>query len=600
MFGTLDLLFFLGSLALVMAVGLVAARRENTSEDFFLAGRSVRWWGVAGSIFGSNVSANHLVGMLGIGYSIGFAQSHFELGAIVALMLLAYGFLPVYRKLGLFTLSDYLGRRYDSWSQTLYAVILLVVVMVQLTAGFYIGSRSLGLLLAGTALEIGYGGGILALALITASYTIFGGLKAVIYTDVIQSVLLLGAGILVAVLTFAQPEVGGWSGMMAFDQARPLGEQKMHLYLPPSHPDLPWTGALSGLLVLHCFYWSTNQPIVQRALAAKSDREARIGIVVAGFLKLLIPFFAIAGGVAAAQLFEARLPDQVIDPDAATPELIRLVIPAGYGLLGIIMAGLIGAILSSIDSMVNSAATLFTFDLYRKFINRQAGDRQLLILGRFLIAALIAGSAALAWITYDPSGAGNFFLRVSSQAGHFTPGLVTAFALGMFWKGATARGAAFAIIVSPLFSLGITELYDRVLANIDAIAALWGDQLNFLHRVFLTMLFGSAVHLIVSSTSAPSREGQGFTIAALEALPAGQLARALRSVAGVIILLFGLGAATDAELLPQRVAAAAAALIVWLPFLPWLRDDSEHWLGNDRLWSALLCSITAFLMFEFF
>ena len=356
MIGALDLVVFLGSLTIVMAIGILAARRERTTEDFFLAGRSVRWWGVAGSIFGTNVSASQLVGMLGIGYSIGFAQSHFELGAVAALMLLAYGFLPVYRRLGAFTLSAWLGRRFDGRSQTLYAVISVVVTIVQLTGALYIGSRSVGLLLDGTVLEVSYLGGVVALSVITGTYTIFGGLKAVIYTDVVQSVLLLAAGVAVAVLTFAQPEVGGWSGMLAFDAARPVVEQKMHLYLPSSHPDLPWSGALTGLLVLHTFYWSTNQRIVQRVLAAESDRQARLGIVVAGFLKLTIPFFAIAGGVAAAQLFNARVPGAVIDPDAATPELVRLVVPLGYGLVGLVIAGLIGAILSTIDSMVNSAA----------------------------------------------------------------------------------------------------------------------------------------------------------------------------------------------------------------------------------------------------
>ena len=393
--------------------------------------------------------------MLGIGFSIGFAQSHFELGAIAALMLLAYGFLPIYRKLGLFTLSEYLGRRYDDRSRTLYSVILLVVALVQLTAAFYIGSRSLGLLLYGTVLEIGYVAGVVALALITGAYTIVGGLKAVIYTDVIQSVLLLLSGILIAVLTFAQPEVGGWAGMREHDLARSLADQKMHLYLPSGHPDLPWSGALTGLLILHCFYWSTNQTIVQRALAARSDWDARTGIVVAGFLKLTIPFFAIAGGVAAAQLFEMRMPERVIDPDAATPELIRLVVPMGFGLVGLVMAGLIGAILSSIDSLVNSASTLVTFDLYKKYVRPQATDAECLRVGKWVLAGLLSVSAVLALVTYDPAGAGNFFLRVSSQAGHFTPGLVVAFAFGMFWPGATARGSAVSISLAPVFFLRI-------------------------------------------------------------------------------------------------------------------------------------------------
>ena len=353
-------------------------------------------------------------------------------------------------------------------SQTLYAVISVVVTIVQLTGALYVGSRSVGLLLDGTVLEVSYLGGVVALSVITGTYTIFGGLKAVIYTDVVQSVLLLAAGVLVAVLTFAQPEVGGWSGMLAFDAARPVVEQKMHLYLPSSHPDLPWSGALTGLLVLHTFYWSTNQRIVQRVLAAESDRQARLGIVVAGFLKLTIPFFAIAGGVAAAQLFNARVPGAVIDPDAATPELVRLVVPLGYELVGLVMAGLIGAILSTIDSMVNSAATLITFDLYKRFARPDADDRELLWLGRVLIALLITLSAVLAVATFDPTAGGNFFLRVSSQAGHFTPGLVAAFALGMFWQRATAAGAFAAIVAAPFFSIGIVELYGAWLGPIPA------------------------------------------------------------------------------------------------------------------------------------
>jgi SSS family solute:Na+ symporter len=607
--GGLDLVVFLGSLAAVMAIGVVASRREHTAEDFFLAGRSVRWWGVAGSIFGTNVSASQLVGMLGIGYSIGFAQSHYELGAIAALMLLAYGFLPVFRRLGAFTLSAWLGRRYDGRSQTLYAVISVVVAIVQLTGALYIGSRSVGLLLDGTVLEVSYVGGVVALSLITATYTIFGGLKAVIYTDVVQSVLLLAAGVLVATLTFAQPEVGGWAGMLAFDAARPIVDQKMHLYLASDHPDLPWSGALSGLLILHVFYWSTNQRIVQRTLAAQSDRQARIGIVVAGFLKLTVPFFAIAGGVAAAQLFGARSPGMVIDPDAATPELIRLVVPVGYGLIGLVMAGLIGAILSTIDSTVNSAATLITFDLYKPFARPDADNAELLWLGRVLIALLISISAVLAVATYDPTAGGNFFLRVSSQAGHFTPGLVAAFALGMFWRRATAAGAFAAIISAPIFSIGIVELYGAWLGPLPAVAAVLGPQLNFLHRVLLTVLFATVVLMLVSLRSTPSSANLEVTAAALGGRESGGIAPAYlrRMLAGVAALALAwllLGLAVSGGAVAPHTAAWIAAASAWLPFLPALRHRMSTGvralLTDDLPWAALLCAATMFLMFRFF
>ena len=264
----LDIGIFLTSIALIMGVGLWTGRKEKNTEDFFLAGRGVPWWGVAGSIFGTNVSANHLVGMMGIGYSIGFAQSHFELGAIAALMLLCYVFLPLYRRMGIYTLSEYLGRRYDEKSRVMYAIIMLIfIALIHMVIGFYIGSRSMLFLLRGTPLEVSYTTGIIIFALVTACYTIVGGLKAVIWTDVIQSVLLLAAGVFVALPVFAQPEIGGLSGLMAKDASLPIAEQKFHLYLPANHPELPWTGVLTGLMILHFFYWGTNQFIVQRALA---------------------------------------------------------------------------------------------------------------------------------------------------------------------------------------------------------------------------------------------------------------------------------------------------------------------------------------------
>jgi SSS family solute:Na+ symporter len=217
---TLDIAVFMLMLVGVMAVGLVASRGESTIDDYFLASRGTRWWGVAGSIFGSNVSANHLVGMMGIGFTIGFAQSHFELGAIAGLMLLAYGFLPVYRKLRLYTLSEYLGQRYGESSRALYALIMIVImVFVQMVPGLYIGSRSmvhlLGTEAGGEIAMTPYVIGVVGLAVLAAVYTIVGGLKAVIWTDVVQSVLLLAAGLTVSWLVFTHPDVGGWSGMIA-------------------------------------------------------------------------------------------------------------------------------------------------------------------------------------------------------------------------------------------------------------------------------------------------------------------------------------------------------------------------------------------------
>ncbi len=518
---TFDFVIFLTSLIVVMVIGLWTGRKEEGAEGFFLAGKSVPWWGVAGSIFGTNVSAEHLVGMLGIGYSIGFAQSHFEYGAIAGLMVLAFVFLPLYRKMGLYTLSEYLGKRYDERSSFLYsAFTIITIVIVRMALGFYIGSRALRYLLSDTAFEMSYTTGIVVFAVVTSIYTIFGGLKAVIWTDVIQSVMLLLAGIVVAVLVFSQPEVGGFGGLLTTDAALPAAKQKFHLYLPTDHPQLPWTGVMSGLLIIHIFYWATNQFIAQRALAARSDFDAKMGIVAAGYLKLLVPFVSVATGIAAGHLFQSRLASGEISalplPDDAFPLLVKLVVPAGYGLVGIITAGLIGAILSSIDSMMNSGATLFTFDFYKRYINPGADERKLVFIGRVTILAFVVVAAGIAARIYTEDAADNFFLKVPSQIGHIVPGIVAAFLAGILWRGASADGSFVAMLLSPVFSFAIQWGYAAWMAAqlpfAQPIASVLGAELNFLHRTAITAAFALALMIGVSrSSGGPAQDIEAYT-----------------------------------------------------------------------------------------
>ena len=503
---TLDYIIFFATLIGAMLVGFIVGRKEDTQEDYFLAGRSIRWFGVAGSIFGSNVSANHMIGMLGVGFSIGFAQSHFELGAIAGLLLMCYGFLPVYRKLRVYTLSEFLEHRYDHRSRLMYAIIMVILMaFVQMVPALYIGSRTICELIGNDAIitqankpdsaasdaqeakpeddrkrtiaEIAqpnkvkrsvnmtyYSWFVIALGVIAASYTILGGLKAVVYTDVIQSVLMLIAGIAVALFTFN--EIGGWGAMMTFDNA--AASSKMNLYLPSNHPDLPWTGVLTGLMFMHCFYWGTNQFIVQRALAATSDREARVGIIAAGFLKLLIPFFAIATGVAAYYLFQnaAEFEGQQIDPDTAFPVLVNtLISPLGMGLVGLIAAGLIGAILSSIDSMMNSAATIITIDIYQRYFRPDASDREMIRMGRYIIIVLMAAAALMAIYVINPNSEANFFLTIADYSNYLTPGLLVAFILGIFWKRGTTNAAFVAILAGLAFSYVVPAVYNSEMSR---------------------------------------------------------------------------------------------------------------------------------------
>ena len=609
---TIDVVIFFGSLFAVMGIGLWAGRKEDTSADYYLAGKSTRWWGVAGSIFGSNVSANHIVGFVGLGFSVGFAQSHFEITAIAGLLLLCYGFLPVYRKLNLYTLSQYLSQRYGEGSRILYALIMVVVmVIIQMVPGFYIGSRSLNILLQGGPGEIDpawYKMGIILMALVTGTYTILGGLKAVIITDVIQSMLLLVAGLTVAAIAFAQPEIGGWSGMAAMDAAVG-GAGKLHLYRPMNDPDLPWTGMLSGLIVLHFYYWGTNQFIVQRALSARSDREARLGIIAAGFFKLLIPFFAIGTGIAAFYLFEQR--GMEVAQDAVfTTLLTELVAPIGRGLLGLVAAGMIGAILSSLDSMMNSSATIVTFDVYQRYVNPLASERRLVWVGRLCVVVFIAGAACLTIFSMDPNSKESFFLQIVDHQSRLVVGVVVAFALGMMWSRATSAGALAAILAGVVFSYALPYLYEPYVGVHPSVAGLFGRELSFLHTVAVVAALCVLVQVIVSLLTRPDEEKSKLTWAGLGIVEASTL-RTISLLCGASLVLYAiLALAMGNQWLSPSLAAWLAAAWTWavfaLPAVKGARAEGKPVLSipsllrQDSFWAGLLAAAAVFMMYYFY
>ena len=695
-FTPIDWIIFFAAIVGAMAVGLYAGRKEESAEDYFLAGRQIPWWGVAGSIFGSNVSANHMVGMMGIGFSVGFAQSHFELGAIAGLMLLCYGFLPVYRKLRIYTLSEYLGRRYDERSRLLYAVIMIVImVLVQMVPALYIGARSICVLIGGDAVSEStkeeptvadhfaaqagdtekakpvatvtkskvnlshYSVFVIALALISASYTILGGLKAVVWTDVIQSMLLLIVGLLVAFLVFR--ELGGWNAMMSIDGAAE-GGRKMRLYLPSNHPVLPWTGVFTGLMFLHFFYWGTNQFIVQRALAARSDTEARIGIVAAGFLKMIIPFFSIAAGIAAYYLFQRQGRAETIAPDTAFTEAVKLVVPIGYGIVGLIAAGLIGAILSSIDSMMNSAATIVTLDIYKRHINPRADDKRMILIGRISIVGFVVLAAIMAIFVLDPNSEENFFMVIVDYSNYLAPGLFVVFFVGMFSRRATATGAVVTIVTAIVFSGVVQYGYDNFLgmnpqvytmvnntqeldktldeaklnnlpdemktmaraemldyleaeqANLTPINRALGGKLNPFHRVLVVVILCVAVFFGVSLCTKGDVEKQRLTWTDLGGHDPGVL-RSLVIALGVSFGLFAIlaWAMVDGKVSPTTCAAVGAVWTMAMFLLAIARSKTtaaanagggtSEPIGfhrDDRFWAGLLCSLAIFMMYYFY
>lgn len=566
---------------------------SGASEDYFMAGRSLRWWSVAGSIYGTNVSAVQIIGMLGVGYSIGFAQSHYEILAILPILALAYIFIPIYRKREVFTLSQFLANRYDGAAQTAYSLLNISFIVIQTVAGFYIASRTLGLLFNGSGFEITYLQGIIAIAVVAGVFAIFGGMESVVIADNIQTVLMVFSAITVGLLTFAQPEIKGFWGLLHLDQSVPLAQQKMHLYLPSNHKDLPWTGAFTGLMILHFFYWTTNQYQVQRVLAAASDRDAKLGTIAAGFLKLTIPFFSIAAGVAAAYIFKIRLGITDIKPDDAFLKLTEMVLPSGYGIKGLILAGLTSALLSSIYSMLNSFTTLISVDIYKKLINPQANNQQVVRFGKMAIAVVVTLAAFLALYSYDPSSAGNFSLTVSAQLSYLKPGIVVAFFIGIFWRKVHPKTAMITMLAAPVFAIIIEQFYNHFLGTHQGISDVFGVKLNFMHRVFLTTIFCACLQIFLSKrwTKTDTKfNGTDLTIAAESTIL--KWFGYFLAMQSVFVIAFKMGA--DKTIISLMAALATGIFLNYS-----MKTDVPITWKDDRFYAKVLATITIWILYYF-
>ncbi len=462
-----------------------------------MADRNLPWWSVAGSIYGTNVSLSQIIGMLGIGYSIGFAQSHYELLAIPAILMLCHIFIPAYRKKKAFTLSEYLGERYNETARMLYTIVIIAVIIILLVGGLYIGSRQLSLLLKGTIVAPNYLQGIIVIACIACALVFYGGMHAVVRAENLITLLMVIAVITVGSCTLLQPEIGGMSGLLELDRSA-RGMNKMNLYLPSDHPDLPWTGVFSGLLVLQGFFWTTNQFEVQRVLAARSERDAQLGAIAAGFLKLTIPFFSISAGVAAAYLFKNKYGLSGIKPDDAFVFLLEQVVPRGYGLIGLILAGFLGAIFSSIYSMLNSLSTITAIDVYKRYFKKDADDRSLVMIGKISVVVACVLGVIMAWLSFSPEADGNFFLVLSKNTSYLKPGVVSAFLLGVLWKRTHRNSAAVVILAAPVLSICVEWWYDSSISGYPALRSLFGERLNFMHRVFVVFMLCILIQIVMS------------------------------------------------------------------------------------------------------
>ena len=462
--GWLDVVVFVAFFAAVVSISLYASRREKTTEDYFLAGRNLGWWLIGFSLIASNISTEHFVGMSGQAFGeIGLAVASYEWMAAVTLILVGWFLLPRFLKAGIFTMPEYLEYRYDAGARTIMAVFLMVLYILALLATvLYSGSLLLNTVFDFPGiLEQRFGMeqadavwwarviSIWLIGLIAASYTIYGGLKAVVWSDLIQGAALLLGGVLVLYLTMTA--IGGGDFFAGWTEFREENAAKLSAIKPADHPVMPWPAVfIWGLWIPNLFYWGLNQFITQRALAARSVNEAQKGILFAAFLKLIIPFIVIFPAIGAYQLYGEEIA-ALGDDDQAYPYLIVEILP--WYFRGIMLAALAGAVMSTFNSGLNSAATIFTIDLYRKYLNPNASQRAEITIGRIASAVIVVLACLWAPVIFGFPGV---FHYIQEIWGFISPGIVAVFLVGLLVPRTPAIAAKAAMILG-LFLYGFSR-----------------------------------------------------------------------------------------------------------------------------------------------
>src|ERR1700746_2727312 len=399
--------------ALVFAIGMYFARRERTSEDYFLAGRHVGWFFIGASLFVSNISTEHFIGLSGTGASSGLAVGHFEWLACLILLILGWVFVPFYLRSNVFTMPEFLERRFSRHCAVYLAAISIIAyiftkISVQLYAASVVLERIAGWSLVKPAI---------VLVVATGIYTIAGGLAAVIYTDTVQTLILITGA--VALTVIGLDKVGGISHLRTM-----VPEGYFHMIKPASDPAFPWTGIFFGAPILGIWYWCTDQVIVQRVLSARDEGHAKAGTIFAGFLKILPVFMLVLPGIIAFALF----PDQLTNkPDYAYPTLVLNLLPTG--LVGLVMAALLAAVMGAMSSVFNSASTLGTLDFYKK-VRPQASEAQLVNFGRVATGFMVL--LGLLWVPFIHLISSQLYIYLQSVQAYISTPIAACFLLRNF------------------------------------------------------------------------------------------------------------------------------------------------------------------------
>lgn len=463
-FHTWDYAVFIAYGALILGVGLWVSRdkkgHQKNAEDYFLASKSLPWWAIGASLIAANISAEQFIGMSGSGFALGIAIASYEWMAALTLLIVGKYFLPIFIEKGLYTIPEFVEKRFSTNLKTILAVFWIgLYVFVNLASVLYLGGLAIETIMG---VDMVYA--IIGLALFAAAYSLYGGLSAVAWTDVIQVVFLVLGGLVTTYL--ALNTVSGGEGAMAgFSTIWEAAPDKFHMILDEANDNfnnLPGIWVLvGGLWVANLYYWGFNQYIIQRTLAAKSLKEAQKGILLAAFLKLVIPLIVVVPGIAAyvmindpsimANLGEAGMLNvpTTEQADKAYPWLLQFL---PVGLKGIAFAALAAAIVSSLASMINSTSTIFTMDIYKQYINKTASDKTTVNAGRISGAVALAIAVVVAPLL---GGIDQAFQFIQEYTGIVSPGILAVFILGLFWKKTTNNAAIWGAVLSIPIALAL-------------------------------------------------------------------------------------------------------------------------------------------------
>ncbi len=484
---TLDWVVIFGYFSILLGVAWwVIRKRQESAADYFLAGRNIGWFVIGASLFASNIGSEHLVGLAGAGAQSGVAMAHYELHAW-CLLVLGWVLVPFYIRSGVFTMPEFLERRYTPAARWFLSLVSLVAyVFTKIAVGLFAGGIVFSVLFP-TDLFAGVSNfwvGAVGVVVITGLYTIVGGLAAVAYTEAIQTfVFIIGSLVMTGI---GLTKLGGWGQLREV-----CGSEMFNLWKPMNDPQFPWLGMLFGAPIVGLWYWCTDQYIVQRTLAAPNQTEARRGTIFASYLKLLPLFIFIVPGMVAFALAKTHHIDgSVLDnPNHAFPLLVRELLPVGFR--GLVVAGLLAALMSSLAAVFNSSSTLFTMDIYQK-LHPEASQKTLVWVGRMATAGMVV--LGLAWIPFMKYVSDQLYVYLQSVQAYIAPPIFAVFFLGVFVKRINGPGCMAGLIGG--FLLGMSRLAAEICKS--SLQGTWLEglaNLNFLY--FCLVLFAVSVAIIV-------------------------------------------------------------------------------------------------------